>query len=64
MMMMGCTARIKDGRLQIGLPYEAFIHAAEDIRERTDAKLYASDPNVIEVSDITVEFRVRKVVEL
>ena len=58
--MMSCTAEIRDGRLRIGIPKTAFIAAVENFREHTDAKVWIPDPNVIEISDIVVEFRVKR----
>lgn len=59
-MKMMPTAKIRDGRLRIGIPRTAFEHAVENFREHTDAKVWIPDPNVIEISDIVVEFRVKR----
>ena len=64
MIMMGCTARLQDGRLKIGLPWGAFDHVVDDLKEHSDAKVWIPDPTVVEVHDLVVEFRLKKRVEL
>jgi hypothetical protein len=64
MRMMSCTAQIVNGRLHIGLPQTAFEHAVRDFRAHTDAKVWIPDPNVIEVSNIVIEFRIKREVEI
>lgn len=58
--MMPCSAEIKDKKLLIGLPEKAFISAIDHLKDHTDGKIWIPDNNVIQLSDVIIEFRIFK----
>ncbi len=64
MVMMHCTAQLEGGRLKIGLPWSAFEHVIDDLKDHSDAKVWIPDPTVVEVRDLVVEFRLKREVQI